>query len=158
MTRIIHPATTVVPMAGRTPCSIQRPARGPLLDEYQGLARLVAVAAREQRSALVEAPPGASGVPDGPGAPDAPDSPPASPPACRADCRERRDLLRRLAVRTRAWCGRRGMAADAGMSTAEYAIGTVAACGFAAVLYKTVTGGAIASALTDLLDRALHAV
>ncbi|MFF7635555.1 DUF4244 domain-containing protein [Kitasatospora sp. NPDC008050] len=49
-------------------------------------------------------------------------------------------------------------AGDQGMSTAEYAIGTVAACGFAALLYKVVTGGAVTTALTDLLDRALHAV
>src|SRR4051812_49706934 len=30
---------------------------------------------------------------------------------------------------------------EAGMSTAEYAVGTVAACAFAAVLYQVVTGG-----------------
>jgi Protein of unknown function (DUF4244) len=44
---------------------------------------------------------------------------------------------------------------EAGMSTAEYAVGTVAACAFAAVLYKVVTGGSIVSALTDLIDAAL---
>ena len=44
---------------------------------------------------------------------------------------------------------------EAGMSTAEYAVGTVAACAFAAILYKVVTGGSIVSALTDLLDSAL---
>ncbi len=47
---------------------------------------------------------------------------------------------------------------DLGMSTAEYAVGTVAACGFAALLYKVLTGGAVTSALTDLVNRALHAV
>ncbi|MFJ1757712.1 DUF4244 domain-containing protein [Kitasatospora sp. NPDC088134] len=47
---------------------------------------------------------------------------------------------------------------DAGMSTAEYAIGTVAACAFAAVLYKVVTSGAVSGALSEILDRALHAV
>ncbi|MFD8594659.1 DUF4244 domain-containing protein [Kitasatospora sp. NPDC059646] len=47
---------------------------------------------------------------------------------------------------------------DAGMSTAEYAIGTVAACAFAAVLYKVVTSGTVSGALSDVLDRALHAV
>ena len=45
--------------------------------------------------------------------------------------------------------------AEAGMSTAEYAVGTVAACAFAAVLYKVVTGGSIVSALGDLVERAL---
>lgn len=44
---------------------------------------------------------------------------------------------------------------DAGMSTVEYAIGTIAAAAFAAVLYKVVTGGAITSALTELVQQAL---
>ena len=42
-----------------------------------------------------------------------------------------------------------------GMSTAEYAVGTVAACAFAAVLYRVVTGDAVVSGLTDLVDAAL---
>jgi hypothetical protein len=41
------------------------------------------------------------------------------------------------------------------MSTAEYAVGTVAACAFAAVLYKVVTGGSIVTALGHLVTRAL---
>lgn len=45
--------------------------------------------------------------------------------------------------------------AEAGMSTAEYAVGTVAACAFAAVLYRVVTGDSIVGGLTDLVDRAL---
>jgi hypothetical protein len=44
---------------------------------------------------------------------------------------------------------------EAGMSTAEYAVGTVAACAFAAVLYRVVTGGSIVTGLTDLVDSAL---
>ncbi|MHA6762162.1 DUF4244 domain-containing protein [Streptacidiphilus sp. PAMC 29251] len=47
---------------------------------------------------------------------------------------------------------------DAGMTTAEYAVGTVAACGFAALLYKVVTSGAVSSALNALVTKALHAV
>jgi hypothetical protein len=42
-----------------------------------------------------------------------------------------------------------------GMSTAEYAVGTVAACAFAAVLYRVVTGGSVVSALGDLVASAL---
>jgi hypothetical protein len=42
-----------------------------------------------------------------------------------------------------------------GMSTAEYAVGTVAACAFAAVLYKVVTGGSVVAALGDLVESAL---
>jgi len=44
---------------------------------------------------------------------------------------------------------------EAGMSTAEYAIGTIAAAAFAAVLYKVVTGGTIVGALTNLVQQAL---
>lgn len=49
----------------------------------------------------------------------------------------------------------RGIDGDAGMSTAEYAVGTIAACAFAAVLYQVVTGDSIVSALQDLIDSAL---
>lgn len=45
--------------------------------------------------------------------------------------------------------------AESGMSTAEYAVGTVAACAFAAVLYRVVTGDSVVDGLTDLVDRAL---
>ncbi|EXU65848.1 MULTISPECIES: DUF4244 domain-containing protein [Streptomyces] len=47
--------------------------------------------------------------------------------------------------------------AEAGMTTAEYAMGTIAACGFAAVLYKVVTSGAVSSALQSVIGRALDA-
>ncbi len=47
------------------------------------------------------------------------------------------------------------VAGDAGMSTAEYAVGTIAACAFAAVLYQVVTGDSIVSGLQDLIDSAL---
>ena len=45
--------------------------------------------------------------------------------------------------------------ADAGMTTAEYAVGTLAACAFAAVLMAVVRSGAVKSALTDLITSAL---
>lgn len=47
------------------------------------------------------------------------------------------------------------LAGDAGMSTAEYAIGTIAAAAFAALLYSVVTGDSVFSALTDLIQRSL---
>jgi len=43
------------------------------------------------------------------------------------------------------------------MTTAEYAVGTVAACGFAAVLYKVVTSDAVSSALRTIIRTALSA-
>ncbi|HPY25357.1 MAG: hypothetical protein QG655_613 [Actinomycetota bacterium] len=48
------------------------------------------------------------------------------------------------------------LAADeAGMSTVEYAIGTVAAAAFGAILYSVVTGDSIVGALTNIIGRAL---
>ncbi|WP_430335492.1 DUF4244 domain-containing protein [Rhodococcus sp. ACT016] len=44
---------------------------------------------------------------------------------------------------------------DDGMSTAEYAIGTIAAAAFGALLYTVVTGDSIVSALTGIIDKAL---
>jgi hypothetical protein len=48
------------------------------------------------------------------------------------------------------------LSADAGMSTAEYAVGLVAACAFAAVLYKILTSDTMQSLLRGLISRALH--
>jgi hypothetical protein len=45
---------------------------------------------------------------------------------------------------------------DGGMTTAEYAVGTVAACSFGAVLYKIVTSSQVAAWLTGLIGRALQ--
>jgi hypothetical protein len=46
-------------------------------------------------------------------------------------------------------------AAEAGMSTAEYAVGTFAAVGFAGLLYKVVTSSTVQTALTGLITKAL---
>jgi len=48
-----------------------------------------------------------------------------------------------------------GGKAQAGMTTAEYAVGTLAACAFAAVLMAVVRSGAIKDALTGLITSAL---
>lgn len=45
---------------------------------------------------------------------------------------------------------------DDGMSTAEYAIGTIAAAAFGAVLYTVVTGDGVVGALGALVQRALQ--
>jgi hypothetical protein len=45
---------------------------------------------------------------------------------------------------------------DAGMSTAEYAVGTLAAVAFAGVLLKVVGGENVQAALTAIIDRALN--
>ncbi|HEY7053812.1 MAG TPA: DUF4244 domain-containing protein [Mycobacterium sp.] len=45
---------------------------------------------------------------------------------------------------------------DDGMSTVEYAIGTIAAAAFGAILYTVVTGDSIVGALTNIISRALN--
>lgn len=47
-------------------------------------------------------------------------------------------------------------ARDGGMSTAEYAVGTVAACGFAALLFKILTSSKVRSLVVNLVTRALN--
>jgi hypothetical protein len=64
--------------------------------------------------------------------------------------RPRRSLSRHLWLRLR-----RLRDADEGMSTVEYAIGTVAAAAFGALLYTVVTGDSVLAALTGLVERAL---
>ena len=49
----------------------------------------------------------------------------------------------------------RGEAADAGMNTAEYAVGTLAAVAFAGVLLKVLSSPSVQSALTAIINRAL---
>ena len=46
-------------------------------------------------------------------------------------------------------------AAEAGMTTAEYAVGTLAACAFAAVLLAVVRSGGVKSALASVITAAL---
>ena len=49
-------------------------------------------------------------------------------------------------------------AAEAGMTTAEYAVGTLAACAFAAVLLAVVRSGTVKSALASVIAAALGSV
>lgn len=50
---------------------------------------------------------------------------------------------------------RRRQRLEAGMTTAEYAVGTLAACAFAAVLLAVVRSGGIKSALAAVITAAL---
>jgi hypothetical protein len=63
-------------------------------------------------------------------------------------------LVRDLSVRRPRWVA--SLRSDSGMSTAEYAVGTIAAAAFAAILYAVVTGDSIVSGLTEIVQRALH--
>jgi hypothetical protein len=55
---------------------------------------------------------------------------------------------------------RRGVAAvsrlsnEAGMTTAEYAVGTIATCGMGGLLYKVLTSDTVMQLLTDLVRAA----
>ena len=44
---------------------------------------------------------------------------------------------------------------EEGMSAAGYAVGTVAGCAFAAVVYQVVSGGSVVAALGALVESAL---
>ena len=61
------------------------------------------------------------------------------------------NMFRTLRARATLWA-----MDEAGMSTVEYAIGTIAAAAFAAILYSVVTGDSIVSALTNIIARALN--
>ncbi len=64
---------------------------------------------------------------------------------------------RRMIV-ARAWIRRtRGGLADCGAATAEYAIATVAACGFAGLLVVLLRSGEVKGLLFGLIRRALSA-
>jgi len=43
---------------------------------------------------------------------------------------------------------------EAGMATAEYAVATVAACGFSGVLYKVITSPQILGLIKDVISKA----
>lgn len=67
--------------------------------------------------------------------------------------------MARQIKRIRGWA--RGVArrvrTDRGMTTSEYAVGTIAACALAAVLYKVVTSPPVMAALQSILTDALDA-
>jgi hypothetical protein len=58
------------------------------------------------------------------------------------------------AARGRVAAARRS-ARDAGMATAEYAIATLAACGFAGLLLAILSGGQVRTMLLGIVRRAL---
>jgi hypothetical protein len=68
-------------------------------------------------------------------------------------CRRVRSRVRRFGVFRRLSAVPLG--ADDGMSTAEYAVGTIAAVAFAAILYAVVNGAPVVAGLSNLVQRAL---
>ncbi|MFI9555833.1 DUF4244 domain-containing protein [Nonomuraea endophytica] len=89
--------------------------------------------------------------------PSAPDTPEPDPSAPDIPEQARPDLKARY---RRRWSETRSrypaIRPDAGMSTAEYAVGTLAAVAFALLLIKVINSPEILDALTALVDRALN--
>ncbi len=79
--------------------------------------------------------------------PPGPTPAPGGPPAHRQGGRSLSGPLARRWARVQE-------TGEAGMSTAEYAVGTVAACAFAAVHNQVVTGGSVVGALGELVQSA----
>ncbi|MFF3994598.1 DUF4244 domain-containing protein [Streptomyces cyaneofuscatus] len=75
---------------------------------------------------------------------------------CRT-ARATRSAGRSAATRVARWQGRLGESSDRGMTTSEYAVGTIAACAFAAVLYKVVNSGPVMSAMQSMIEGSLDA-
>ncbi|WP_158887580.1 DUF4244 domain-containing protein [Amycolatopsis anabasis] len=70
-------------------------------------------------------------------------------------------MIAQRKYRSRRWWSpgwRSPFAGDVGMSTAEYAIGTIAAAAFAGVLYLVLTGDTITDGVKALVERALSFV
>ncbi|GAA2581901.1 MULTISPECIES: DUF4244 domain-containing protein [Streptomyces] len=68
-----------------------------------------------------------------------------------------RARLRALVCGVGAALRQRALRRDAGMVTSEYAMGIVAAVGFAVILYKVLTSGTVSAELQGIVKRALDA-
>jgi hypothetical protein len=64
-------------------------------------------------------------------------------------------VIGRIRSRGVQWIAAASARREAGMSTAEYAVGTIAACGFAALLFKVVTSAEVRDMLAALVHKAL---
>lgn len=69
--------------------------------------------------------------------------------------RRRRRLLPTVLQATTRSRRLRTFLGDSGMATAEYAIGTLAACGFAALLVAILKGGQVKALLLGIITKAL---
>ncbi len=66
----------------------------------------------------------------------------------------RADALRALPLRAVVRVQSGSADREAGMTTAEYAVGTVAACGFSGVLYKVITSPQVLDIVKSVIGRA----
>lgn len=63
--------------------------------------------------------------------------------------------MKKSTIRIRAAARELRRHGEAGMTTAEYAVGTIAACAFAAVLLAILKSGAIKGVVTSVITTAL---
>jgi hypothetical protein len=65
--------------------------------------------------------------------------------------------MKRIAIRhhARRTVVRLRLAGEAGMTTAEYAVGTIAACAFAALLLMVIKSGSVEALVTTVITTAL---
>ncbi|NUW44750.1 DUF4244 domain-containing protein [Nonomuraea rhodomycinica] len=80
---------------------------------------------------------------------------PQTPEEPAAPSQEAAEGRRRARRRLDEWVHHAVANGDRGMSTAEYAVGTIAACAFAALLFKVVSSPEVQEMLSSLIDRAL---
>ncbi|MFI6293847.1 DUF4244 domain-containing protein [Nonomuraea sp. NPDC050790] len=100
----------------------------------------------------IAAKPPAPTEPPGPTEPPAPSEPPGHDAPATPEPEVEPETSTPPGTRSRRPMPRR----DAGMSTAEYAVGTLAAVAFALLLIKVINSPEILDALTALVDRALN--
>ena len=67
-------------------------------------------------------------------------------------------LVRRTRTSTAALVRRLRLSAEAGMTTAEYAVGTLAACAFSAVLMAVIKSGMVKHLIEALFKTALAVI
>ncbi|HEX4811458.1 MAG TPA: DUF4244 domain-containing protein [Nonomuraea sp.] len=84
--------------------------------------------------------------------PASPRTLPEEPPATASDASA---TPRSMGWRSNRWLHYAIVGRERGMSTAEYAVGTIAACAFAALLFKVVSSPEVQEMLSALIDRAL---
>ncbi|GAA3662060.1 hypothetical protein GCM10022224_027190 [Nonomuraea antimicrobica] len=79
-----------------------------------------------------------------------------STPTLSPTPKRQKQQIRNPWLRADKWLHYAAVNKERGMSTAEYAVGTIAACAFAALLFKVVSSPEVQEMLTSLINRALN--
>ena len=119
-----------------------------------GIADRPATGAASPVEPPAEAQPAAMGEPTDASLDPGPDTEPDPEPAPQNPVITGSRLARARVMLRRRFSG--APSAEAGMSTVEYAVGTIAAAAFGAVLYTVVRGDSIPDALGGIIEQALN--